>query len=123
MLVIEDDADTLEMMRVLCDAQNIKVTGAQTAEEAFTLLNDEPPDLIISDITLPGMDGHELARKLRTDARVAALPMIAITGLATDADRNIALKAGFDAHLSKPINYGEMFELVRKLTRHAASGN
>jgi signal transduction histidine kinase/CheY-like chemotaxis protein len=116
LLIIEDDADTLEMMRVLCDAQNIKVTGARTAEEGFQMLNSKKPDIIISDIRLPGMDGHELARKLRADAKLNGVPLIAITGLASDADRSLALDAGFDAHLSKPINYGEMFELVRRLT-------
>jgi two-component system, chemotaxis family, CheB/CheR fusion protein len=107
----------------LCEAQNIKVTGVQTAEEAFRLLNGYRPDIIISDIKLPGMDGHELARRLRTDARLNSLPMIAITGFVSDDDRSIALDAGFDAHLSKPINYGEMFELIRRLTRQpVASG-
>jgi DNA-binding response OmpR family regulator len=116
LLIIEDDADTLEMMRVLCNAQNIKVVGARTAEDAIAALDSERPDLIISDIKLPGMDGREFVRRLRADRRTGGMPMIAITGLVSEDDRNLALEAGFDAHLPKPINYNELFELVRKLT-------
>jgi CheY-like chemotaxis protein/anti-sigma regulatory factor (Ser/Thr protein kinase) len=117
LLVIEDDPDTLEMMKVLCEAQRIKVIGARTAEDAFEMLNGDRPDIIISDISLPGMDGHELARRLRADDRLGAIPMIAITGLVSDDDRNLALDAGFDAHLPKPINYGKLFDLIRQLTK------
>ena len=117
LLIIEDDADTLEMMRVLFEAQSIKVMGATTAEEAFILLNKERPDIVISDISLPGMDGCEFARRVRADARLRALPLIALTGLVSTDDRERALDAGFDSHLPKPINYSELFGVVKELAK------
>jgi signal transduction histidine kinase/ActR/RegA family two-component response regulator len=116
-LIIEDDADTLEMMRVLFEAQSIKVTGAATAEEALTLLDGERQDIIISDISLPGMDGFEFARRVRADVRFRGWPMVALTGLVSNEDRDRALNAGFDSHLPKPINYGELFEVVKDLAK------
>ncbi|HVG17574.1 MAG TPA: GAF domain-containing protein [Blastocatellia bacterium] len=117
LLIIEDDADTLEMMRVLFEAQSIKVIGAATAEEAFALLDVERPDVIISDISLPEMDGCEFARRIRADVRFKGLPMIALTGLVSNDDRERALEAGFDYHLPKPINYGELFAAVKELAK------
>jgi signal transduction histidine kinase/CheY-like chemotaxis protein len=116
-LSIEDDADTLEMMRVLFEAQSVKVTGAATAEEALTMLDGDRPDIIISDISLPGMDGCEFARRVRADDRFRKLPLIALTGLVSTDDRERALGAGFDSHLPKPINYGELFEVVKELAK------
>jgi signal transduction histidine kinase/CheY-like chemotaxis protein len=116
LLLVEDDADTLDMMRVLCDAHRMKVKGARTAEEALAFLRHETPDLIISDISLPGADGHDLARLLRSDPRLREIPLIALTGLVTEQDRARALAAGFDAHLTKPINYTELFDLINNLT-------
>ncbi|HXG92758.1 MAG TPA: GAF domain-containing protein [Blastocatellia bacterium] len=115
LLVIEDDADTLEMMRVLCDSQNISIIGASTADEAFAALERETPDLIISDIMLPGIDGHEIARRLRGHDHLKRIPLIAITGLISDYERERSFEAGFDAHIVKPINYSELFALVREL--------
>jgi signal transduction histidine kinase/ActR/RegA family two-component response regulator len=116
-LIVEDDTDTLEMMRVLFEAQGIKVTGAATAEEALTILDGERPDIIISDISLPGMSGCEFARRVRLDDRFGGLPLIALTGLVSNDDRQRALGAGFDSHLTKPINYGELFEAVKELSK------
>jgi signal transduction histidine kinase/CheY-like chemotaxis protein len=116
-LIIEDDTDTLEMMRVLLEAQSIQVTGALTAEEGLALLSKERPDIIISDISLPEMDGFEFARRVRSDVRFRGLPMIALTGLVSNEDRHRALGAGFDSHLTKPINYGELFEVVKELAK------
>jgi signal transduction histidine kinase len=117
LLIVEDDADTLEMMRVLLEAQGIKVMGAATAEEAFALLDGEPPDIVISDISLPEMDGYELARRVRADARFRGLPMIALTGLVSNEDREQALAAGFDSYMRKPINYAELFGVVKELAK------
>ena len=115
--IIEDDTDTLEMMRVLFEAQSVKVTGATTAEQALTLLDVERPDIIISDISLPEMDGCEFAQRIRLDDRFKGLPMIALTGLVSNDDRKQALRAGFNAHLTKPINYTELFEVVKELAK------
>ncbi|HKP85507.1 MAG TPA: two-component system sensor histidine kinase/response regulator, partial [Blastocatellia bacterium] len=59
----------------------------------------------------------EFARRVRADARFRALPMIALTGLVSNDDRERALGAGFDSHLPKPINYGELFEVVKELSK------
>jgi signal transduction histidine kinase/CheY-like chemotaxis protein len=119
-LIVEDDRDTLEMMSVLFEAAGTDVTGVPTAEEALVLLSRKRPDVVISDISLPEMDGCEFACKVRADLRFRGLPMVALTGLVSNDDRERALKAGFDSHLTKPINYGELFEVVKNLAKSRA---
>jgi signal transduction histidine kinase/ActR/RegA family two-component response regulator len=113
-LIVEDDADSLEMMRALCEGRGLSVTGARTAEEALELAASCRPDIIISDISLPEADGLELARRLRADARFRNTPMIALSGLFSDEDRDRALAAGFDLHLGKPVAYETLINALRQ---------
>ncbi len=117
LLIIEDDLDTIEMMRVLCEEQGMRVTGAYGAEEALEKAVAEHPDVIISDISMPGIDGYEFARRIRKDSRAKEIPLIATSGLASDEDRERAVAAGFDAHIPKPIDPDRLFAAVRELAR------
>jgi signal transduction histidine kinase/ActR/RegA family two-component response regulator len=115
LLVVEDDLDTLEMMRVLCGTRDIEVIEASTAEQGLEMAKRFNPDLIISDISLPVMDGYELARHIRSDSQLRQIPMIAMTGLVSEEDRGRALEAGFDLHLSKPVTSGDLFRAIQSL--------
>jgi signal transduction histidine kinase/ActR/RegA family two-component response regulator len=115
LLVVEDDSDTLEMMRVLCGTQNIQIIEASNAEDALKLLEEAHPDVIISDLLLPGIDGCEFAWHVRMDGRSSDIPMIALTGLVSDEDRDRALNAGFNLYLSKPLDYHQFFKAVRDI--------
>ena len=77
---------------------------------------EQQPELIISDIGMPGVDGYELMRALRSTPGLEQVPAIALTGYARDEDRELALAAGYNAHISKPANMSRLLYLIKKLT-------
>ena len=89
--------------------------GIGDGEQALSLVEAAKPDIIISDISLPVVDGYEFARRLRADARLSNLPLVAITGMASDDDRRRAFDVGFNAYLTKPIEYAALFNVMREL--------
>jgi len=102
-LVIEDNVDNLQLMTYLLEAFGHSVVTAADGPEGLRRATSENPDLIICDVHLPGLDGHEVARLLKSDAARAATPLLAVTALAMVGDRERVLQAGFDGYLSKPI--------------------
>jgi PAS domain S-box-containing protein len=105
-LVVEDDPDTLELMKVFLARHGAEVTAAASAAGALEALGPARPDVIVSDIGMPGEDGYELMRRVRSLAPEAGglTPAVALTAYATDADRLKALRAGFQAHVGKPVD-------------------
>jgi signal transduction histidine kinase len=116
-LVIEDSVDTLNMLKLWLDSFGCEILMATRAGEALKLAAEQPPDLIISDIGLPQIDGYELIAKLRDMPGLEKVPAIALTGYAREEDRELALAAGYDAHLAKPADMRSLFHLVKKLTK------
>ena len=103
-LIIEDNAANLELMRYLLDAFGHTIATAGDGGTGLSAAALDPPDVILCDLQLPDIDGFEVIRRLRADARLAAIPVIAVTALAMVGDRDKALAAGFDGYLSKPID-------------------
>ena len=120
MLVIEDSLDTLNMMRLWLTTFGCEVWTASEANEGARLATEQQPELIISDIGMPGVDGYELMRALRRTPGLEQVPAIALTGYARDEDRELALAAGYNAHISKPANMSRLLYLIRKLTRNTS---
>lgn len=116
-LVIEDSLDTLDMLKLWLDSYGCEVMMATGGAEALRLAAGRPLDLIISDIGLPQIDGYELMRALRKTAGMERVPAIALTGYAREEDRELALAAGYDAHLAKPAEIRSLLYLVKKLTK------
>jgi CheY-like chemotaxis protein len=113
-LVVDDDRDARELIaRILTDCQ-AKVALAANAHEALELFQAEPPDLLISDLGMPDMDGFELVSRVRALGRERGgrVPAIALTAFARSEDRLRALEAGFSAHISKPVEPGELIAAV-----------
>jgi CheY-like chemotaxis protein len=117
-LVIEDSLDTLNMLRLWLGTFGCQVDIADDAREGVRLALEQRPDLIISDIGMPEVDGYELIRMLRATPGMQGVPAIALTGYARDEDRDLALAAGYNAHISKPANMAQLLYLINKLTRH-----
>ncbi|MFL6212216.1 MAG: response regulator [Pyrinomonadaceae bacterium] len=115
-LVIDDSPDTLELLHTLFEQKGSQVVSAGSAAEALRLAAEHPPSIIISDIGMPGMDGYELLAALRRMPNLARVPAIAVSGYAMDEDRARALRAGFAAHLPKPIDIDRLFALIQQLT-------
>jgi CheY-like chemotaxis protein len=119
-LAVDDDTDALMLLREVLEAAGASVMIAGSAGEALALLESEtPPDVLISDIGMPGVDGFELIGRIRRmgDETLGGIPAAALTAYARSEDRTRVLQSGFQMHLSKPINPSELAAAVRVLGR------
>ena len=118
-LVVDDDQDARELITELLRSRGADVRTAASAHEARSLLDTEPPDVLLSDIAMPGHDGLELIRSVRERPLTAGgrVPAIALTAYARDEDRARSLAAGFDAHLAKPVDVDALVMTVAGLGR------
>jgi signal transduction histidine kinase/ActR/RegA family two-component response regulator len=117
LMIIEDDPDTLEMLRATLELRGYRVTACESADETLRLAPANSIDLIISDIGMPGMDGFEMIRRLRELENYETVPAIALSGYASRKDIQAALAAGFDAHMSKPVDPRELLKLIKKFVK------
>jgi PAS domain S-box-containing protein len=120
-LAVDDEQDTRDLLKVLLEDEGAAVTTAASAKGAFASICETPPDLVISDISMPDEDGYEFMQKLRVfEADQGGLiPAIALTALARPEDRDQALAAGFQAHLAKPLNPAALVQTVVELVSEA----
>lgn len=116
-LVVDDDVDTLELITFILEEYQMQVTTAASASEALDSLTRSLPHIMISDIAMPGEDGYSLIRKVRNlEAESGGhIPAIALTAFAREEDRILALDAGFQMHVAKPVDPFELVAVVAKL--------
>ena len=114
-LVVEDEQFHQDLLVQLLEDQYQVVTAADGAE-AVRLAAQARPDLILMDLSLPVVDGWEAARRIKADPALAQIPVIALTAHAMSGDEAKALASGCDEYLTKPIDEGRLFALIR---RHA----
>ncbi len=114
-LVVDDVADVTEMIALFLKHAGYDVTTADSAGQALGLAAVGNFDLIISDIGMPEMNGYELAESLRDMSDYQTTPIIAVTGYTEYDDRGRALRAGFNAHLTKPIDPSRLLDLINEL--------
>ncbi|HJU21269.1 MAG TPA: ATP-binding protein, partial [Casimicrobiaceae bacterium] len=115
-LVVDDEADARDLVRTVLESRGASVTTTGSAEEALELLNTSAPDVLISDIGMPGTDGYQLMRTIRArESGGQRLPALALTAFARADDRKRAMLAGYQAHISKPFDIGEFVLLVAGL--------
>jgi PAS domain S-box-containing protein len=116
-LVVDDDRDALMLMREVLEAAGAIVSEASSAPAALALLATERPDAIVSDLGMPGMDGYAFVAELRASPveTLRNVPAVALTAYARSEDRTRALRSGFQMHLSKPIDPGEVVAGVAAL--------
>jgi len=107
-LVVEDDKDTAEMLRLFFDGDGYTVHVVGRGTDALEATRSRFPDLIILDILLPGMDGYEVCRQLRTTARTSHIPIIFLTQKDTRSDRLTGLELGADDYITKPFDLDEL---------------
>jgi CheY-like chemotaxis protein len=111
-LVVDDNRDIVEMLAAVLRLSGYDVSTALSAAEALTAAREKRFDVIVSDIGMPEMNGYELARALRARPEYGAARMVAVTGFAMYDDRDRALEAGFDTHLSKPVAPADLTRAV-----------
>jgi CheY-like chemotaxis protein len=114
-LIVDDVADVTEMIALFLKHAGFEVTTANSAASALRLAAETHFDLIISDIGMPEMNGYELAESLRNRDDYSHTPLIAVTGYTEYDDRGRSLRAGFNAHLTKPINPSSLLEIISEL--------
>jgi len=123
-LLVDDEVDAREVMRFMLERGGARVRTADSAAQALDAIREEHPDLLISDIGMPVEDGYVMVRRLRAmeEGLGRRLPAIALTAYASEDDMRRAQAAGFDAHLSKPVDPARLVEIAVGLvgTRHGA---
>jgi PAS domain S-box-containing protein len=116
-LVVDDDADTREFIAFLLEEYGANVTAVATATEALVSFTQFQPDLLLSDIGMPDIDGYMLMEQVRTlpPEQGGEIPAIALTAYAAEIDHQQALKVGFQRHVSKPVDPVKLVEVITKL--------
>ena len=112
LLVVDDEPNLLRAVAACLRAEDYEVNMARSGHEALMQLAESVPDLIISDIRMPGMDGYKLARQLRGSPRTALVPIVFLTAKDETADRIEGFRAGIDAYLTKPFEPDELIAVV-----------
>jgi signal transduction histidine kinase/ActR/RegA family two-component response regulator len=111
-LLIEDNEDGRETMKMMLSTHHYGIQTAADGMEGLQLALQNQPDVALIDIGLPGIDGYEVARRLRADARTANIRLIALTGYGLEADHQRAIDAGFDMHLVKPVELDRLIQAL-----------
>ncbi len=116
-LVVEDDNDTRELLRVLLETQGGRVRAASCVSEALDEYDQSRPDVLVADIGMPDYNGYTLIGRVRARDRErgSIVPAIALTAYATAVDRDTVLSAGFQVHMPKPFDPGQLVSVIANL--------
>ncbi len=112
-LVVDDNQDSRELVIKILKNKGLQLVEAVDGEDAIKKVATERPDLILMDISLPKIDGHEVTRRLKSDKAFAAIPIIALTAHAMKGDMEKAMAAGCEGYIAKPINVHDLYDRIR----------
>ncbi|HEY7910682.1 MAG TPA: response regulator transcription factor [Blastocatellia bacterium] len=112
LLVVDDEPNLLRAVAACLRAEGYDVTTARSGADALVSLAETVPDLIISDIRMPGMDGYAMVSRIRATARTALIPVIFLTAKDQKADRIEGFRAGVDAYITKPFEPDELLAVI-----------
>jgi CheY-like chemotaxis protein len=114
-LVVEDHADSRDLIRQILQSVGVQVQVARDGAEALRVVTGAPPDLILCDLIMPIMDGFAFLDRIRRTPAVKHVPVIAVTAMGGDGDLQRTWRAGFDGHLTKPIDYDSVVGTVDRV--------
>jgi len=116
-LVVEDDEDTRDLLKVLLEAQGAGVTSTASVQEALAAYDQSRPNVIVADIGMPDYNGYTLIGRVRSPDREKGkmVPAIALTAYTTAIDRDTVLSAGFQVHMSKPFDPSRLISVIADL--------
>jgi CheY-like chemotaxis protein len=120
--VVEDSEDTRETLRALLQLRGAKVTVARDGREALDMIQDVEPEVVLCDLWMPRMDGYEFIQELQRGDSPVHPPVVAVSGLVSDADRQRTRDAGFVAHLKKPFDEAAVVAAVGAALGHRQGG-
>ncbi len=118
-LIVDDNEKNLKLARDVLRAAGLRTLEAASGGEGIAIATEQLPDVILLDLRLPDMDGMDVTRELRSDARTAQIPVVALSALHPERDGDRLLAAGFTGYLSKPISVGEFPDQVRRYCARA----
>ncbi len=113
-LIVEDNEDNLVVYRTILEHVGYDVIEARDGEEGIARANEEHPDLVLMDISIPKIDGWEATRRLKSEPATRDIPIIALTAHALDEDREKAMSVGCDGYLAKPVEPRRVVEEVQR---------
>lgn len=114
-MIVEDEPHIVESLSFLLGREGFAVTSVDDGAAALAALTAEPPDVLVLDVMLPGLDGFEILRRLRAAPALKALPVLMLTAKGQRRDREIAKGAGADRFMTKPFSNAELVAAVRAL--------
>jgi phosphate regulon transcriptional regulator PhoB len=120
-LVIDDEKDLIELVRYNLEKEGFLVRIAQDGESGLSAAKKELPDLILVDLMLPGMDGLDVCRSLRSDDRTARIPLIMLTAKSAESDRILGLELGADDYVTKPFSPRELIARIKAVLRRTST--
>ncbi len=116
-LIVDDEESVLSVLRSLVESRGYRSLSARSAEAALSIVQTDPPDLILLDVEMPGMSGVEFVARLKADARTQTIPVIMVTGFDDRETRLNALESGAEDYLAKPVDPAELWVRVRNHLR------
>lgn len=120
-LIADDYDDNRELLRLMLESEGYVIREARDGRECVALAQAHPPAVALIDLSMPELDGWDTLRELRENQRTRAVPCVAVTAFASEADRRRVLAAGFDDYLTKPFDSKEVGRTVARLWSHASS--
>ncbi|MDI1241895.1 MAG: response regulator transcription factor [bacterium] len=115
LLIVDDEPNLLRAVAAVLRDESFDVKTARSGREALTMIAQDPPDLIVSDVRMPGIDGYELARRLRSTANFSLIPIVFLSAKDETEDRVEGFRSGVDVYLSKPFEPDELIAVVRSI--------
>lgn len=114
-LIVEDKANSRELLRTVLEQQGYDVTEARDGDEALSIVRQQAPDLVLMDLQIPSRNGFDVLQEIRKDASLANLPVVAVTANAMPGDREKVLAAGFTGYIAKPVALAHLRSEVSRL--------
>jgi two-component system, cell cycle response regulator DivK len=119
-LYIEDNVDNMTLVRRVLEIEGYEVISAETGQDGLNKIQTNHPDIVITDINLPDIDGYEITRIIKSDTKTSHIPVVAMTANVMQKHRDNVAAAGCDGFISKPINIDELPDQVEHYLKGAA---
>jgi len=116
-LIVEDEKDIIKMLEYNLKKEGFKTIASRNGEDALDSVNVDRPDLIILDLMLPGKDGLEVCKTLKSDAKTAPIPVIMLTAKSQESDKIVGLELGADDYMTKPFSPRELIARIKAVLR------
>lgn len=118
-LIIDDEIYILHVLEFSLSMEGYRVISAASGEEALGKIESDPPDLIVLDVMMPGMDGHEVCRRLKQDERTCEIPIIFLSARDGAGDRQTGIELGANAYITKPFSPQQLIDQIQTLLEDA----